>query len=213
MRDVLFRFPSRVVRLDDAGWRTFRFELQQAGDGKPLTGDIEALRNLTTPANGIYRLTVRFELEGAEPLRGEAWIPLADWDVALYPVPFPPDRDPESWRTLVASGKAAEVRRSRALAIASGLTPRPGPGGRTTRFGLVASANLDLPAGRYRVSTMSDDGIAVEIDGRAVIPPWSILRLGTADVTLGAGPHAFLVQYFQAEGVYKTWLRIEPLGE
>jgi hypothetical protein len=105
------------------------------------------------------------------------------------------------------------VRRSRALAMASGSTSRPGPGGRTTRFGLVASTSLDLPAGRYRVSTMSDDGIAVEIDGRAVIAPWSILRLGTADVTLGAGRHALQVQYFQAEGAFKTWLRIEPLRE
>jgi hypothetical protein len=187
--------------------------LKEAGRGPLITGDLEVLRTLATPANGVYRLTVRFELDGMEPLRGEAWVPLADWDVALYPTPFPPDRDIESWRKLVATGKATESRRSRALAVASGLTPGPGPGGRTTRFGLVATATLDLPAGRYRVSTMSDDGIAVEVDGRPVIAPWSVLRLGTADVTLGAGGHRFRVEYFQAEGVYKTWLRIEPLRE
>jgi beta-glucosidase len=57
-------------------------------------------------------------------------------------------------------------------------------------------------AGPYRVTTNADDGIRVRIDGKLVIDDWTQHNAKTNAVTLNlmAGPHAVVVEYFQASG-------------
>ena len=59
-----------------------------------------------------------------------------------------------------------------------------------------------LAAGTYRITVRVDDGVRVFVDGVAVIDQWrqATGQTFTSDVTLGAGPHNFMIEYFEAGG-------------
>jgi chitinase len=80
-------------------------------------------------------------------------------------------------------------------------------------FSITARTAVTLPAGRYRFTVTSDDGVRLGVDGHRVIDAWSVhlARRDTAEVALAAGEHELKVEYFQAGGPYKLWVRIEPL--
>ena len=45
----------------------------------------------------------------------------------------------------------------------------PGP----DHFGMIARARIELPAGRWRFSTLSDDGVRVRVDQQTVLENWT----------------------------------------
>jgi hypothetical protein len=61
---------------------------------------------------------------------------------------------------------------------------------------------IDFPAGTYRVSATSDDGIRVYIDGDVVIDEWNDhpARTFMADVRLSEGHHLVVVEYYENIG-------------
>lgn len=101
----------------------------------------------------------------------------------------------------------------RSLAFMTPLKVSPAPDGRDEDFGVVARTSVDLPAGRYRFIVTSNDGVRLYVDGNRVIDAWSAhaSRRDTADLQLATGRHDIRVEYFQAGGSYKLWVRIEPL--
>ncbi len=79
-------------------------------------------------------------------------------------------------------------------------------------FGLVASATIELAApGRYRLSVVSDDGVRVQIDGRAVLENWTwhAPTRDVAEIDLTAGRHGFLLEYFQIDGAAALTVELE----
>lgn len=60
-----------------------------------------------------------------------------------------------------------------------------------------------LPAGNYQIRVRADDGVRVFVDGLAVINEWRLAsgQTYTADLTLSAGQHSFLIEYFEQGGV------------
>jgi len=71
-----------------------------------------------------------------------------------------------------------------------------------TRMGLIANARVQLPAGRYVLRAVSDDGVRVRVDGKRVLENWT-WHTETADeatLELAAGEHLFEVDYFQYDG-------------
>jgi tetratricopeptide (TPR) repeat protein len=213
MRNNLFGYPSRIIHLDEKRWEQLTFVMRpMAGSsGEPIAGTMARLRALETPADGLYLLSVEIPMDQSEPLRAEAGILFADWQVEVYSTPFRPDQDLKSWKKLIAS-PGQDHRKERALAMANGLTPRPGPLGKTTRFGVVATASVRLHPGQYRFSLFRDDGASLDVDGKTAIAPWSLLQTRMAEVELGGGEHTLRVEHFQAEGVYKVWLCVTPVG-
>ena len=77
------------------------------------------------------------------------------------------------------------------------------------RAGVVAETAVDLPAGRYALRTISDDGIRVWVDDRLVIEDWSVHESRIHEAPLEAGRHRIRVEYFQRDGW--TELRAEIL--
>ncbi|MEX2177689.1 MAG: right-handed parallel beta-helix repeat-containing protein [Gemmatimonadaceae bacterium] len=77
------------------------------------------------------------------------------------------------------------------------------------RAGVAATAEVDLPAGRYVLRTISDDGIRVYVDDRLVIEDWSVHESRIHEAPLNAGRHRIRVEYFQRDGW--TELRAELL--
>jgi hypothetical protein len=78
-------------------------------------------------------------------------------------------------------------------------------------WALEATGSVELPAGRYRLRTISDDGIQVWVDGTLVIDNWSVHESLIDTVPLSGGRHDLRVRYFQDGGW--TELRVEILRE
>jgi parallel beta-helix repeat protein len=68
------------------------------------------------------------------------------------------------------------------------------------KWGLEAATTVDLPPGRYRLRTISDDGIRVWVDGQLVIERWSTHGSEIDEVPLESGRHQLKLQYYQNGG-------------
>lgn len=68
------------------------------------------------------------------------------------------------------------------------------------KYGIAATTTVDLPAGRYLIRTISDDGIRVFVDDRLVLEHWSVHGSEVREVPLSAGKHNLRVEYFQGDG-------------
>jgi hypothetical protein len=81
-------------------------------------------------------------------------------------------------------------------------------------FGLIATTRASLPAGRYRLSTISDDGVRVLLDGRAVLANWTwhAPTRDSVELDLEEGEHEFTLEYFQIDGASALSLDLEPAG-
>ena len=62
---------------------------------------------------------------------------------------------------------------------------------------------VDLPAGLYRFTATSDDGIRVWVDNELIIDMWGIhpARTTSAEKQLNAGEHWIVVEYYEATGL------------
>mgnify|MGYP002631567786 CR=1 FL=1 len=70
-------------------------------------------------------------------------------------------------------------------------------------YGLIANGTLKIKQkGEYRLSTRSDDGVRVLIDGQPVLEDWSWHpeRRTSEKITLEAGSHSIELEYFQLDG-------------
>jgi uncharacterized protein YraI len=76
------------------------------------------------------------------------------------------------------------------------------------------TSTQNLAAGTYRISVRSDDGVRVFVDGVAVIDQWRLAtgQSYTGDITLSAGLHNFMVEYFEAGGEAFLEYTFTPLG-
>jgi uncharacterized protein YraI len=64
------------------------------------------------------------------------------------------------------------------------------------------TSTQNLAAGTYRITVRADDGVRVFVDSVAVINQWQSAtgQTFTADTSLSAGPHNFMIEYFEAGG-------------
>ena len=75
------------------------------------------------------------------------------------------------------------------------------------RVALVADGVVDLPRGAFTLTTISDDGLRVWVDGALVIDRWSVHESALDHISLTGGKHRLRVQYFQATGWAELALR------
>ena len=225
--EILMANPGGPGFLVDAvAWDKLRFSLERAMPGEPSGpagpaspaaiggGTLRELQSLVEPPPGIYRLLLEVpRTASGDVQRAEAWLLFSPWDVDFYRS-SPDKRSPGEFTALLRTA-AAERRRMSSLVLPDEPQAGHGPGGATEDFALAASADVALPAGRYRFSATSDDGARLYVDGRLVIDAW-ITRAASRDdviVDLGAGAHQLRVEYFQASGSRQFWLQIAPTSE
>jgi hypothetical protein len=69
-------------------------------------------------------------------------------------------------------------------------------------FSSRRTRTVQFSSGRYRFTTVTDDGLRLLVDGRAVIDQWHDMgrETYTADVQLSAGPHTIQMDYYEAAG-------------
>ncbi|MHC5012766.1 MAG: PA14 domain-containing protein [Planctomycetota bacterium] len=82
-------------------------------------------------------------------------------------------------------------------------------------FATLATAEVNVSAGRYRVRSVSDVGIRVFVDETVVIERWD--RHGptedVAELDLSEGSHTLRVEHFEIDGWAHLGVRLEPLLE
>jgi tetratricopeptide (TPR) repeat protein len=215
------RLRPEEVRIDRLRFRLSRWPLGGGTSAPVLVGEgrLDDLRQLGTPADGTYLLALEVPRLGNEPLRRATWLLLAPWAVerravarfdGLRTANAPNDRD---WAGVVAA-EPYERARAIGLALHDGLPPRGGGPERLQWFTVSATTRLEVPeAASFRVSTTSDDGVRVWVDGRPVIDHWRPRSGGTSDavVHLAAGAHELRVELFQETGGHQLWLQLAPL--
>lgn len=89
-----------------------------------------------------------------------------------------------------------------------------GPAGvRPDRFATRARATLDLPAGRYRLRVVSDDGVRVRIGGEVVLENWThhAPTEDQAEFEWPGGAQPIEVEHFELDGWAVLTLGLEPL--
>ncbi len=188
--------------------------------GPSETAGAELIRIHTGAGVTPFELAMRGE--GFERvLRGT--IVSAKWQAVFFA--WTPETDPrqslEGWRKL-ADGPAAIPQQIGALDLNYGwrgpkdmglgeeLT-RKGPAG--DHFGMIARASLRLPAGKWRFTSLSDDGVRVLVAGRKVIENWA-WHGPTQDAgefqQAVEGDVELLVEHFEIDGYAVLRLDIEP---
>lgn len=146
----------------------------------------------------------------------------AKWDVVFFP--WKPEQDPREdyagWRKLADAPAAVRAtvgaldfsygwRGPKDMGIAEAVTRR-GPGG--DHFGMIARARLALPAGKWRFTTLSDDGVRVTVNGRKVIENWAwhgpTKDTGTFEHP-NAGEVEIEVEHFEIDGYAALQMSLE----
>jgi len=192
-----------------------RFEVLSLSEGfvaEPKAGTPPAtIRIGRTPATGAsslapYSLRVRvsdrtFEESGT--------LLSAAWKVRWFAWAKDPREDAAAWAGLVA-GKPLVEAELPALDFATGGSPHEGVP--ADKFATVAETTLVLPAGRYRLDTVSDDGIRVLVDGKVVLEDWTWHgpTPHAVDLDLAAGAHSMRVEHFELDGYAALRVTVKP---
>jgi nitrous oxidase accessory protein NosD len=183
------------------------------GDVKvsPMGGELPATVTVTAPKSGLHPFTVAIKA-GGKDLTAEGTLLRADWTVKFYQwdAKDDPREHQDKWDALIAGAPLDEQKLS-AIDFKWG---GGAPSGKVKpdHFGTVATASIDLPAGRYRIWTVSDDGIRVWVDNRRVIDDWTWHppKENSTTVELKAGSHKVRIEHFEIDGLAQLQFRIEP---
>lgn len=79
----------------------------------------------------------------------------------------------------------------------------PGSGVTADNFSARWTRYIDVTAGAYRFTAISDDGIRVYVDSQLLINRWDdhAVQTYTADISLTAGHHLITVEYYEHTGL------------
>lgn len=140
----------------------------------------------------------------------------ARWDVRWYRWDSPAKldyTDEAAWRRLFDS---TPLHRQTTRDLSPNLWTRGMPAGVPNgHFALVATSEVKFSAGRYALSTLSDDGIRILLDGKEVLKRWNNHgpTPDQVEIDITEGVHTWTVEYCQETGAYAlafNWRRLGP---
>lgn len=79
-------------------------------------------------------------------------------------------------------------------------------------FALVATSEVELRPGDYRLEVSSDDGVRVFFDDRPVLEAWTwrIAKTDSVELAVSEGRHRLRVEYFEIDGGASLSVRLLP---
>ncbi len=171
---------------------------------------------------GVHPYTLKLRGRGFEAIYTDTLV-VAKWQATFFPWTIDPREDLEGWRAEAESAAARRVElESLSLAYGSGgprdlelteVLTKAGPG--ADRFGMIATTKLVLPAGRWRVSTLSDDGVRVLVDDAVVLENWTWHgpTRDTGEFVIAEKRLVrLMVEHFEIDGHAVLELAIEPMA-
>jgi parallel beta-helix repeat protein len=125
--------------------------------------------------------------------------PAIDWDVKFwrYEPTADPVAAPEAFAARLRETPDRAVRTPRlsyltSRALADGLP--------NDRVALRAEGTVELAAGAYEVTVISDDGVRLWADDRLVVDRWTVHESAVDRARLTGGRHRLKIEYFEATG-------------
>jgi PA14 domain len=124
------------------------------------------------------------------------------------------ERDPReegAWAALLETEPLAVVERDRLEEVWGGGGPKDVG---ADHFATRAEAKVTLPKGSYEITTTSDDGVRVLVDGKVVQEDWTWHgpTEHKTELQLDAGEHEIVVEHFEIDGYAVLRLGIRVLG-
>jgi Flp pilus assembly protein TadD len=176
------------------------------------TGTLAELKRRPELEEGIHLLGLEAPRPGGAPVRKAFWLMSAPWQVSTFPVPRTHEM-PQYWKQHL-EGPLISRRTHKGLAVSSTLGCITREIERIDFYGIVATSEIDLPAGQYRVAMSVDDGSRLYIGDRLVMEDWGGHATRTRDglVELGEGKHRLRVEFYQAASGHQLWLQFAPMN-
>ncbi len=164
----------------------------------------------THPSMGVMSVNAKVTAPGmADPFRVSTTLISTLWSATFFATDKDPREDLAAYRS-AAAGPGASRTELNVLDLAYG---HGGPTNalkldnagalKADHFGMIATTTIPLTKGRWRITTLSDDGVRVLADGKPVIENWT-WHAPTTDngiLTLDADREvAFTVEHFELDG-------------
>lgn len=207
-------------------------EIQVSGDGvsptivKPTKESPNGSVAIKAAAPGVYPFEMTVSDAGfREVVRGT--LMSASWDAAFFT--WSKDSDPrekiDAWRAL-ASGADAKKTTLDNLTLKfamggpsslGGVKDKLGEGAPgNDHFGVIATSKLRVPKGTWKVTTTSDDGVRVLVDGKTVVENWTWHGPTKNDGAFTVdkdGEISVTVEYFEIDGYSTLEFELSPAAK
>jgi len=210
-------FSARFTRSEWFTGGTYRFSYRSDDGMRLWVGDtliIDDWRDRAATwsivdhyvAPGTHRVRVEYYERGGNAALQVAWERIsggAAWRGDYY-----------ANRTL--SGNPVLTRYDAAIDFDWG-TGSPDPQIPVDNFSVRWTRTLGFEAGTYRFYASCDDGVRIFVNGRLVVDAWQNQKLPntrTGDITLGAGQHTVVVEYYEEGGLASAhvwWNRLDTM--
>jgi hypothetical protein len=195
--------PYRFVLRSDDGVRLWIDGVLIIDEWHPATGTAYT-RDVNLTA-GWHAFRIEY-YEGS----GDAYV---QFRIENVPQSFPNWRG-DYFANMNLSGQPALTRNDVAVSFDWGQGA-PANGLPVDGFSVRWTRTLQYDAGVYRFSLRSDDGVRLWIDGILQIDEWhnSSGQTYARDVQLGAGNHAFTIEYFENTGGALIYFTVQRMGD
>lgn len=214
-----------LVRLGSRGGSFISYEIFGAkgavttdlyGQGVSVEPPADALAStpwrvtFTSPGPGVLAINAKINVPGlAEPFRVNTTLVSAVWSATFFPTDKDPREDLAGFRAGADSPRAARTELN-VLDLPYGhggptdaLRLENGGALKADHFGMIATTRIPLSKGRWKITTLSDDGVRVLVDGKPVIENWTHHGPTTdVGVVTVESDHeaAFTVEHFELDG-------------
>lgn len=140
---------------------------------------------------------------------------VASWNILIRPWTPGPGEHGGFAKRLDAAGWAKLMQERPVVRVTLPSLHNPWEGQSITpdHFATVATTTMTFPAGKWRFTTTSDDGVRVFVDGKKIIDHWDwhAPAEDSATVLLNEGAHEIVVEHFEIDGAEALDLEIEPV--
>ncbi|MDA1194169.1 MAG: right-handed parallel beta-helix repeat-containing protein [Planctomycetota bacterium] len=171
-----------------------------------------AVRANPDSTHALHTFELDVELAGRlHTVRGR--LLAATWTLVHFPLAGDPRTEPAAFAAAAQAARADPARRLTVPALDFAWQTGGPAGGPADHFGTWAETTLQLPAGRYRLRTVSDDGVRVSVGEREVIARWThhAPTEDSVELQLEAGAHRLRVEHFELDGWAHLTFDIEKL--
>lgn len=174
------------------------FEIVGDADVTPRKGRLPA--TLRVRGAGKYSFQVK---TAKETVTARGFLLSATWDVKVY-----------AWKYQGAQKPPKEIAGEpiwTAKLDTLDFRERPHESVPADLYATVATTEIDLE-GDFEISTISDDGVRVRVDGKLVIDNWTWHgpTQDKANVTLAKGKHTIQVEHFEIDGYAQLKFELRP---
>jgi hypothetical protein len=177
----------------------------------PMEGRLPAKLKVEARSPGVHTFTIGIDAGGRSLTAGGTLLS-TEWKVTYYgwSESVDPRNGPDAWRRITESEPLDQTTGESLDFVWYGRSPSPNVP--RDHFATVAATRVQIPSGRWRVRTISDDGIRVFFDGEKVIDNWT-WHGPTEDkavVDIQNGEHDIHVEHFEIDGHAQLQFHIEP---